>query len=403
MKKLFYILPFIVILLISCTPEGSTVDKPREELPNEVEVDETFEPLEYEIIEAYPNLVFDQPLYFTYANEMTDIVYVVERTGKIKYFENNPNVDKTEIFIDLSDKIDINGSEKGLLGLAFHPKFKDNGFFYVNYTDEKGTKLSRYSLSSSNVNIGDPYSEMELLSFPQPYTNHNGGHIEFGPDGYLYIATGDGGSSGDPHNNSQNPTNFYGNILRIDVNNNSDDKPYSIPEDNPFINNSEGYLEEIYAYGLRNPWRFSFDKERGLLIAADVGQDKMEEINIIDSGGNYGWNVMEGTQDFSSSQNVNKEELKLPIWEYDHSLGSSITGGYVYYGNDNPSLNGTYIYGDFISGRIWALLFDKDMNAKNYELLKTDIKISSFGVDKNGELVILDFASGKIYKIREIN
>lgn len=222
--------------------------------------------------------------------------------------------------------------------------------------------------------------------------------MEFGPDGYLYIATGDGGSGGDPQNNAQNRQNLLGKILRINVDNMENGLPYAIPEDNPFKGNSQGYREEIFAYGLRNPWRFSFDTHRDILIVADVGQDKMEEINIVENSGNYGWNLMEGTLNYRSS-NTSPEGLIPPIWEYDHSLGRSITGGYVYYGEANPSLSGVYIYGDFITGRIWGLWMDRDNNVENHELLDTDLMISSFGLDQNGEVYIVDY-NGRILELK---
>jgi glucose/arabinose dehydrogenase len=237
-----------------------------------------------------------------------------------------------------------------------------------------------------------------ILSFPQPYANHNGGHMAFGEDGFLYIATGDGGSKGDPQNNAQNLSNLLGKILRIDVDRPGAGKHYGIPADNPFAGNTQGFREEIFAYGLRNPWKFSFDRQGGRLWAADVGQDKVEEINLIEKGKNYGWNLMEASRYYSAREDVTQEGLVLPVWEYEHQLGKSITGGAVYYGDDILALKGAYIYGDFVSGRIWALWLDNDLKVDNRQLLDTELRISSFGVDGNNEIYVVDY-QGKIYKL----
>lgn len=282
--------------------------------------------------------------------------------------------------------------------LAFHPNYEENGYFYVNYTKEENTVISRFSVDPNTLTEGDTASEEILMEFTQPYPNHNGGHLAFGPEGYLYIATGDGGSSDDPQGNAQDLTKIYDKLLRIDVNSANRDKKYTIPEDNPYAGNTTDYAEEIYAYGLRNPWKFSFDEERELLWAADVGQNAMEEINLIEKGQNYGRNIKEGTLPYEESNTDNAENLIEPILEYDHTLGQSITGGYTYYGQENPSLNGIYIYGDFISGKIWGLWLGEGEQVDNKELMDTDLMISSFGVDEKGELMIVDF-NGKLYKL----
>lgn len=359
---------------------------------------ENSDPVSYSILNAYPKLDFDQPILYTYADDGSNKVYVVERTGKIKFFDNNADADTTQVFLDLGGKIDVSYVEKGLLGLVFHPDFKENGYFYVNYTTQGATVIARYSLDAQNPEFADISSEKILLTFSQPYKNHNGGQLEFGPDGFLYIATGDGGSGGDPHNNAQNLSSYLGKILRIDVDEATVDKSYGIPADNPFAGNRYGNLEEIYAYGLRNPWRFSFDKERNILWAGDVGQDRMEEIDIIESGKNYGWRIMEGTLEYSPSSSANSEQLTPPVWEYGRSEGGCIIGGLVYYGSSSPDLKGAYIYGDYMSGRIWALRLDQNSKPVNAELLKTDLEISSFGTDSSQELYILDLR-GKIYKL----
>ena len=363
------------------------------------QADESLPIGDYTLTEAFPALEFEDPLLLTHDGE-SNKVYVVEKTGRIKSFDNDSNVETAEVFVDLSSKVDAAGGEKGLLGLAFHPNYDENGYFYVNYTDESTTKVARYS-KLDDAHEDDIDSEEIILEFDQPYANHNGGHLAFGPDDYLYIGTGDGGSGGDSENKAQNTANLLGKILRIDVDQTEEDHLYAIPEDNPFKGNREGDKEEIYAYGLRNPWKFSFDAERGLLLAADVGQDSIEEINIIENGGNYGWKIKEGSQEFKPVEPM-PDDLIDSIWEYDHSVGQSITGGYVYDGQEIPSLAGYYIYGDFVAGKIWALGIDSDETMENHELLETDLLISSFGLDRAGELYIVDF-NGKIYQLAEEN
>ena len=360
-----------------------------------------FEPASVEVVEAYPNLTFEEPLYYTTINAQDNMAFVVERTGKIRYFKNQTDSKETTIFIDLSSKISTSGNEMGLLGLTFHPDFEQNGYFFVNYTSDEGTVIARFEADPTTLEA-KMETEKIILTFPQPYANHNGGHLAFGPDGYLYIGVGDGGGSGDPKGNAQNLTEFYGKLLRIDVDQSSNGQAYGIPADNPFAANTEDYREEIYAYGLRNPWRFSFDTEKDRLWLADVGENTIEEIDWIENGQNYGWNLKEGTNEFNPvADSGDPAELIDPIYEYDHTEGQSITGGYVYYGKENPSLTGSYIYGDFISGKVWALWKpDETIEGKNVELADTDLMISSFGVNQNGELVIVDI-NGKLYTIVE--
>ncbi len=352
---------------------------------------------------AFPNLSFSRPVGIYDANDGSNRLFVVEQEGIIQVFENSPNTTETNIFLDIRDRVDY-GGEKGLLGLAFHPNFKNNGYFYVDYTTSINgnlqTRVSRFSVNSSDPNKADQSSELVLLEIDQPYANHNGGQIAFGPDGYLYIALGDGGSGGDPQGNGQNRKTLLGSILRIDIDNPSDGKNYGIPDDNPFVGNTEGYREEIFAYGLRNPWRFSFDPETGWLWAADVGQNRQEEIDIIEKGKNYGWNIMEGMLCYQPSTNCDQAGLELPIWTYGRDQGISVTGGYVYRGQKNPELVGKYIYGDYGSGRIWTLSYDDVDNPVNEELADTDLFISSFGVDSNQNLYICSYQDGKIYQLR---
>ncbi|MEX2591914.1 MAG: PQQ-dependent sugar dehydrogenase [Anditalea sp.] len=350
--------------------------------------------------EAYPQLSFTRPVDFQHAGDNSDRVFVVEQRGIISVFQNDAEVEETTIFLDIEAQVEDDGNEEGLLGLAFHPDYENNGYFYVNYTasNPDRTVISRFRVSSSDQNKAEQSSETILLEFDQPFGNHNGGQVSFGPDGYLYIAVGDGGSGGDPEENGQNLETLLGTILRIDVDNTAGEKSYAIPTDNPFANNSEGYREEIYAYGLRNPWRFSFDPKNNRLWTADVGQNAYEEIDIIEKGGNYGWNVMEGFHCFEPSSDCDKDGLKLPIWEYGRSEGDvSVTGGFVYRGPAMSSLEGLYVYADYASGRVWTLDPSDLDNPVNTELLQASFQISSFGTDQDNELYICGF-DGKIYR-----
>ncbi|MCL5985508.1 MAG: PQQ-dependent sugar dehydrogenase [Actinobacteria bacterium] len=326
----------------------------------------------------------------------------MEQGGSI-YVINNSSNPKAELFLDISDRVDDSSNEMGLLGLAFHPAFKTNGQFFVNYTTSDSTVVSRFVVDSENPVIADKTSEEVLLTFPQPYSNHNGGQIAFGPDdSYLYIATGDGGSGGDPHGNAQNRKTLLGKILRIDVDEKDSGLNYAIPTDNPFAGNKEGYREEIYAYGLRNPWRFSFDQPTNRLWAADVGQDRVEEIDIIEKGKNYGWNIMEGSLCFKPPTGCDQTGLELPVYEYQHPLGESIIGGYVYRGNNLSVLQGIYVYSDYVTGIIWGLLYDEGKETQNFTLAKTDLNITSFGIDEDDELYFTAF-DGKIYRLTILN
>jgi len=353
-----------------------------------------FSPKSYQVEKVYSNYTFYLPLYTTY---FEDVIFVVQKGGKILWFKSDESMASPEIFIDLGQIISTNANEKGLLGFALDPNFVENGYFYVNYTDRTGTIISRFSTLNEDRFVGDLTSELILLTYQQPYSNHNGGHLAFGPDGYLYIASGDGGSSGDPNNNAQNLNSLLGKILRIDVNQ-INEATYDIPADNPFINNDNAKAE-IYAYGLRNPWRFSFDALRNLLIAADVGQDAYEEIDLIQSGGNYGWHYYEGTHNYKKTA-LSIDTFISPIWEYAHPNGESITGGFTYTGTFTPSLYGLYIYGDFISGKVWGLWINEDQTVSNYELVDTQLKIASFGLEPGDELLIIDYQGG-LYRLVE--
>jgi glucose/arabinose dehydrogenase len=358
------------------------------------------DPAGYKTTVAFPQLSFTRPVDLQHPGDNTNRIFVVEQAGIISVFPNDPNTSDKKTFLDIQQKVDDEGNEEGLLGLAFHPDYEANGFFYVNYTasSPNRTVIARYKVSSADPDQADPSSETVLLTFEQPYSNHNGGQVSFGPDGYLYIAVGDGGSGNDPHDHGQNRATLLGSILRIDVNKQEDGKQYGIPSDNPFANNTNGYREEIYAYGLRNPWRFSFDAADGTLWTGDVGQNAFEEIDIVEKGGNYGWNVMEGDHCFEPRNNCNREGLKLPIHEYGRGDGLSITGGFVYRGPSLKELQGKYIYADYATRRVWALEHANNSKVENKLLLEADFNISSFGVDQHNELFLCGF-DGKIHKL----
>jgi glucose/arabinose dehydrogenase len=353
----------------------------------------------YRVEVAFPNLSFSNPVGLYSANDGTNRLFVLEQEGRIQVFENNPNVSAAQVFLDIRDLV-LFGGEQGLLGLAFHPSFAQNGYFYVDYVADnpRRTVIARYSVSAGNSDQGDRNSELVLLEVAQPFPNHKGGQLVFGPDGYLYIGLGDGGSAGDPQGNGQNRAVLLGKILRIDVDSSSSGLNYDISSDNPFVGNMDGFREEIYAYGLRNPWRFSFDSATGQLWVADVGQDRMEEIDIVEKGKNYGWNIMEGTLCYSPSQGCNQTWLELPVWEYGHDLGDAVTGGFVYHGSELPELRDAYIYGDFGSGCIWALQYKISNQTANKELADSSLNIASFGKDPQNELYICDY-NGRIYKL----
>lgn len=338
------------------------------------------------------------PVQITNANDNSNRLFIVEQRGRILILKDNKI--QNEPFLDIESIVN-SGGEKGLLSVAFHPEFNKNQRFFVNYTklDERQLKtvVAEYNVSATNPNIANT-EEKVILEIDQPFGNHNGGQIMFGPDGFLYVGMGDGGSGGDPLNNGQNINTVLGSLLRIDVNRKP---PFEAPPGNPFVG-VEG-ANEIWAYGLRNPWRFSFDRENGNLFLADVGQNDFEEVNLITRGGNYGWNVMEGFHCFPlSNSDCDQPNFIPPLAEYSHGEGNSITGGYVYRGLDINELVGNYIFGDFVSSTIWTLNENQEGIWERTELLQTNLSISSFGEDEAGELYVVDH-SGAIYKMIDAN
>lgn len=329
-------------------------------------------------------------------------LFITEKDGKIKIVLSD-GTKLTTPFLDIDPRVNSSANERGLLGLCFDPSYASNGYFYVHYTNSNGhSTISRFSVTAANPNVADPNSEKILLVVNQPFNNHNAGDLDFGPDGYLYIGMGDGGSGGDPGNRSQNPKTLLGKMLRIDVR--TESAPYLIPNDNPFVNNTDT-LPEIWALGLRNPWRFSFDTLNNEIWIADVGQDKWEEVNVAsinDAGLNYGWKCYEGLEGFSPSLCNNVSKLHFPVSTYANKFdtGCSITGGYVYRGKNYPGLYGKYIFTDFCTGIFWALYKDENGNWIRDEIADHDnMEYATFGVDITGEMYVAGLANGTVFKL----
>ncbi len=329
------------------------------------------------------------------SNDDNGLLLVLEQPGRIRGIQGGRLL--TDPFMDISDRVDSSGNEQGLLGIALDPDYPNNHTFYLDYTDAQGnTTVSRFKAADDGLSA-DPASEQVLMKIVQPFPNHNGGQLAFGPDGYLYIGTGDGGSEGDPNNTAQDPANKLGKILRIDV---RGQDTYTIPADNPYAQNASG-APEVWALGLRNPWRFSFDRLTGDLYIGDVGQDKYEEIDYLPAGTgagtNFGWSVREGLhpyKDGSSSANFTD-----PIFEYDHSQGCAVTGGYVYRGGTLPEFYGVYLFSDYCTGNVWGLLKSGSGDWQSALLFPSQGNISSFGQDASGEIYMLDLNKGAVLKL----
>ncbi len=340
---------------------------------------------------------FVKPTDLVHAND--DRLFVVEQDGRIWIVENNQRIE--EPFLDITDRVGSSQLEQGLLSLAFHPKFPEIKSIFVNYTDLSGaTVISRFAVDPERPNSALAGSEEILLIIDQPFGNHNGGQLKFGPDQMLYIGMGDGGSAGDPFNHGQNPSTLLGALLRIDIN---AADGYAIPPDNPYLED-DSIADEIWATGLRNPWRFSFDRETGGLYLSDVGQSSWEEINYQEAGSgggvNYGWNITEGLHCYAS-ETCEVSGFTTPVAEYNHAEGGcSVTGGYVYRGEHYPEMRGNYFFGDFCSGFIWSLVQEVGGEWKKNLVLQGGFNISSFGEDVDGELYVLDHAAGTIYRLQ---
>lgn len=347
---------------------------------------------------------FDQPTFVTNAHDGSGRLFIVEKPGTISIVSGGQILPQP--FLDIRSLVGPSGPEQGLLGLAFHPQFVQNGRFFVFYTannDANGDNTLAEFRVSANPNRADPASRRVLLAIPDFAPNHNGGMVTFGPDGYLYVGTGDGGGGGDPERNGQNINALLGKLLRLDV---DDGQPYAIPRDNPFVGRTDA-RPEIWAYGLRNPWRFSFDRATGDLYIGDVGQNLWEEIDFQPAGSaggaNYGWSIMEGLHCYRPATGCDPSGLTPPIAEYGHDAGCAVIGGYVYRGVAYPLLDGTYLYGDYCSGRIWGLSRTSDGAWQVQLLLRANAQLSSFGEDEAGEVYVVAVDSGVIYRLTALS
>jgi glucose/arabinose dehydrogenase len=360
---------------------------------------------------AFPNLRFDRPVAMADPKDGSNLLFVVEQhQAKVWSFPADTRTDDKRLFLQLPREISKD-NEEGLLGLAFHPKYKDNGEFFVYYSSKEGptgrrSVVSRFHVSKDDPRKADPASEERIwLGPPDPYGNHNGGCIAFGPDGFLYITLGDSGAADDPLTSGQKGSDFFGSILRIDVDRPEGDNPYGIPADNPARRDRTLYGDwapEVFCIGLRNVWKFTFDEETGACWAGDVGQNLWEMVDIIKNGGNYGWSVMEGTHRFRPQQPRSRVPITPPVFEYSHDVGKSITGGYVYRGPSLPALRGAYVFGDFETGRIWGLREEGGKATEVAELIdlgsNPKLNIAAFGEGPDRELYILAF-DGRIHRL----
>jgi len=415
MKNLIFLIPTLLILF-SCASVSE--DDTQETVPTPSHMDSQSErfdvqltdkltstsapyaPLQSMNIErVFPNVSFERMVDLVFSYDDTDQAFLVLQPGRIEVFEYTGANSQPQEFLDIQSKVSNKGNEEGLLGMALSPNFSSNGHFYLYYSaaGPRRSIVSRFSIKSDDLNSADPNSEQVILEVAQPYSNHNGGQIRFGPEGLLYISLGDGGGRGDPEGNGQNFTTLLGSILRIDVATLDSLGTYSVPSDNPFTNfsNAKG---EIWAYGLRNPWRFSFDSLTGDLWVGDVGQNGFEEINLVTKGNNYGWNVMEGFHCYADTEGAcDQSGLESPVAEYDQGEGCSVTGGYVYRDSRLPELAGAYVYGDYCTGNIWALRHNGTQITEHIQIVNSSLNISSFAQSPSGEIFILSFDK-KIYR-----
>ncbi len=358
---------------------------------------------QYILRDAYPNLSFTSITEMVSSNDGTNRIFVTQQRGLIYVFPNDSSVISPKVFLNISDRVTQTGYTPGLLGIAFHPNYLNNRYFFVFYTTEQTplrTIIARYTTSPTNPDSALKSSELIIMTIPREIPVNNAGKIAFGPDGFLYMGIGYGGPGGDPENVAQNRTSLLGKILRINIDSSAGGNNYSIPPTNPFYGNSQGWRQEIFTWGMRNPWKFSFDLPTNRLWAGDPGQGAWEEIDIIQNGKNYGWRMWEGYSCYWPP--CDTAGMTFPIWVYSHTEGCVIVGGYVYRGTNIPGLVGKYIYADHCSGKIWALNWDGINPPTNQLLLSASFLISSFGIDQNNNLYVCQYATsggGKIYRI----
>jgi glucose/arabinose dehydrogenase len=344
----------------------------------------------------------DVPVFVTHAGDGSNRLFILEKVGRIQLLQDGQVADAP--FLDITGQVSL-GNEQGLLGLAFAPDFATSGRFFINYTDRGGdTIVARYTVAADDPNRADPASATQILKLEQPAPNHNGGMLAFGPDGMLWIGTGDGGAANDAFGNGQNPDALLGKMLRLDVTSDPE-AAYTIPGDNPWVDagwNGQDVADEVWAVGMRNPWRYSFDRRTGDLWIADVGQNRLEEVNFVAAGSpgglNFGWPIMEGNSCFRSPD-CDPSGLVLPVVDYPHEGHCSVTGGYVYRGTAVPAWDGVYFYGDYCSGVMWAIAPDGAGGWTNAEIARSGLTLSSFGEDEAGELYLADMRNGVVYRM----
>jgi glucose/arabinose dehydrogenase len=337
-----------------------------------------------------------RPIVLTHAGDGSNRVFVATQQGVIHVFPNDQKATKTKVFLDIRKKVRYadNENEEGLLGFCFHPRFKENGEFFVFYNPKRLTSvISRFKVSKDDPDRADPASEEVLFKVERPYWNHVGGTITFGPDGYLYTVLGDGGLGNDPHGNGQNLGTFLGKVLRLDVDRKDDGKGYAVPKDNPFVGKKDA-KPEIWCYGMRNPWRIAFDRKTGKLWGGDVGQNLYEEIDHLVAGGNYGWSRREALHPFGPTGVGPGPAFIDPIWEYSHDVGKSITGGAVYHGSRLPELDGLYLYADYVTNKLWALKYDETAKrvVANHPIPDKGVPVMSFGEDETGDVYFMTYS-----------
>ncbi|MEW6756391.1 MAG: PQQ-dependent sugar dehydrogenase [Candidatus Latescibacterota bacterium] len=399
-------LPLLCIFLLTLTAAGAGAQQPyglAARVPNT-----SFLPTstgygleEMGLRPVFAGVVLAQPVFLTWAPDGSDRIFVVERAGRIRVFPNQAETTQARTFLDLRARVNSGPQEAGMLSVAFHPQYATNGRLFVYYTHGNLVSRAAEFRVSSDPDSADGASERVVLEVNQPYGNHNGGMLAFGPDGYLYLGLGDGGGGGDPYGNGQNRATLLGAILRLDVDRAEEGAGYGIPPDNPFAGNAQGWRPEIWAWGLRNPWRFSFDRLTGEMWAGDVGQSAWEEIDRIEGGGNYGWSIMEGSHCFPPGTDCSSEGLILPVAEHPRGEARSLTGGYVYRGPRLARLQGTYLDGDYVSRTVWGLRYRDGQVTDHRPLATSPSPIASFGEDQTGEVYVVGF-DGHIYRFEEL-